>query len=66
VAEFTARWSGDKKGKGVREVLPAALEDKLPLVEGRMRKAAAKVDFKCSQERQIVSHINVSSTIVGR
>ncbi len=41
-------------------VLPLAIEDTLPPLKGKFRKAAAKVDFRLSQDKSIVCSLNKS------
>ena len=57
-SEFEAKWGSEQGAKSINDVLPAALEDKLPKVGGKMKSAAGKVDFKCDQDKLIVSMLH--------
>ncbi|KAH8110634.1 hypothetical protein DFH11DRAFT_1730086 [Phellopilus nigrolimitatus] len=60
--EWEARWGGGhresaeaKQAQGAK-VLPCAIEDALPQVDGRFRRAVGKVDFQSSQQNIIGGH----------
>lgn len=52
--EWVTRWGLWKQG-GSEDVLPHSVEGALPTVNGRMKAAAAKVDFKNREGKDIVS-----------
>ncbi|KAI5122362.1 hypothetical protein M0805_004120 [Coniferiporia weirii] len=57
--EWEERWGGnDREEKLARgpSVLPLAIEDAIPRVEGRFRRAAGKVDFDANQKEVIGGH----------
>ncbi|EJC98718.1 uncharacterized protein FOMMEDRAFT_143112 [Fomitiporia mediterranea MF3/22] len=53
--EWVSLWGSGKETKS-SDVLPLSLEDALPQINGRFRNAAAKVDFKNSEAKDIGGH----------
>ena len=57
--EWQTRWGAGKQEKRSSDVLPSSLEGALPPLDGGLRKAAARVDLKNREARDIVSRLPV-------